>query len=77
VNDNERSLVTEQQVTACVFSSIYAFHLIVGGLMVCFLLSLLYDLLFCRYEALKSPTLFSKFRWRCDCEHGYQMLFTT
>ena len=61
MNLNERSPVTELQVTACVFCSNYAFHLIAEGLtMWPFSLEVfLYDLLFCRYKALKSSTIFS------------------
>jgi len=72
----EWSLVTGLQVTACVFGSPYAFHLIAEGLTVCSLsVSSLYDLPFCRYKALKWPTLFLIFWW---CwEHVSQMLFTT
>jgi len=59
----------------CVFRLNYAFHLIVEGLLVCtFSGVFLYELPFRRYKAFKSPTLFSKFRWRY--ERGCQMLFT-
>ena len=35
MNGNERSPVTELQVTACIFRSNYAFHLIATGVSVC------------------------------------------
>ena len=58
---NERSPVTELQVTACVFGSIYAFHLIrLSGRSndVPFVQRFpLYDLPFCRYKALKPHTI--------------------
>jgi len=69
--------VTQLQVTACVFGSPYAFHLIAEGLTVCVVSEVfLYDLGLpcCRYKALKWPTLFSKFWWRW--EHGCQTLFS-
>jgi len=67
MNVSKRSPVTELQIMACVFGSIYAFHLISEDLAVCpFSGGFLHDLPFRRYKALKSPTLFSKFRWRCE-----------
>ena len=61
MNLNERSPVTQLQVTAFVFCSNYAFHLIAEGITVWPFSSevFLYDLLFCRYKALKSSTIFS------------------
>jgi len=87
VTVNERSPVTELQVTACVFGSIYAFHLIrLSGRSndVPFVQRFpLYDLPFCRYKALKPHIMFRNFD---DYEHDYehehesslcgQMLFT-
>ena len=69
MNGNERSPVTELQFMACVCRSNCAFHLTAEGLTVCpFSGGFLYELPFCRYKALKSPTLFSIFRWHY--EHG-------
>jgi len=48
VNVNERSSVTDLQLTTCVFHSNYAFLLTVEGLTGCAL-----SLTFCRYKALK------------------------
>ena len=63
MNVNDCSPEPELQVTACVFGSSYAFHLIAEGLTVCPLSAegFLYDLLFCRYKALKSHTLYLNF----------------
>jgi len=41
VSGNDRSPVTQLQVTACVFGSIYAFRLIAVGLAVCGLFTVL------------------------------------
>jgi len=60
MNVNERISVAELQVTACVFGLTYAFRLMAGDMSngVAFLRKFLwvYDLPFCRYKALKSPT---------------------
>ena len=69
-NLNDGSAVTELQVTACVFGSNYAFHLIAEGLLVCrFSGAFLYDVPFCSYKALKSPTPY--FRTRSDMLHRW------
>jgi len=58
MNVNERSPMKE--FTACDFGSTYAFHLIAEGLTVRrFSGIILPDLPFCRYKALRPPTLFS------------------
>jgi len=75
VNRNNRSLVTQLQITVSVFRLNYAFRLIVEGLMVCtFSWGFLCELPFCHYKAFESPTLFSKFWWRY--KHNCQMLFS-
>jgi len=75
MNCNDRSPVTQLQITLSVLRLNYAFRLIVEGLMVCIVSGVfLYELAFRRYKAFKSPTLFWKFRWRY--EHGCRMLFT-
>jgi len=54
--------MTQLQITVSVFRLIYAFHLIVEGLMACtFSGGFLCELPFRRYKAFQSPTLFSKF----------------
>jgi len=76
VNITDRSTMTELQITACVFGSIYAFHKSnrkhmpwyysegSNSVPFCGSFFFVYDLAFCRYKALKSPI--SYFRRRCE-----------
>jgi len=67
--------MTKLQVTACVFGSLYAFHLIAEGLTACpFSGSFFVRLTVLPLQSFEVTHLFSKFRWRW--KHGCQMLFT-